>query len=317
MKISVIVPVYNVIEYLSRCIESILSQANQEIEVILINDGSTDGSAELCDKLAYSDKRVQVVHQENTGPGGARNTGINTAKGEYLMFVDGDDFLLPEAFANVLEVLEEDSPDVISGNYLVWTPEMGLISQSSKPSWNIWRYLVCRKLIVEQEIFFKINNLCEDVPWIVEMLEAANTNIYLPEPFYAYHMHRPKSIMNSRSAQRIIDLNTNVCELIEKYYVNNELCESLIWQSFLVINEYHSFAKADRKKIFESYQTIFPKYKLSTSRLCRLAGRCTTKSTFHSLSWILSKAKQVRRMYKYGKSSSGILSSVANGGFVM
>jgi glycosyltransferase involved in cell wall biosynthesis len=301
--ISVIIPVYNIAEYLPRCTDSILNQSGQGIgkfEIFLINDGSTDESGMICDKLAQTDARINVIHQKNKGPGGARNTGINSANGEYIMFVDGDDFLLPKALENVSQILKRDKPDVLSGRCLIWRPETGLSRQSLAPSWNIWRYVVRRKMLAEHEVFFKANNLCEDVPWIVEMLKAADTKAYLAEPFYAYYLYRPESTVNSQSAKRIIDTNTNICELIEKYREDTELAESLLWQSFLGISEYHSFKDAEKNEILESYQQILPLYKSSASPLYKAAGMCSKESAFRTLSWLLSKAKKVRRAYKYG-----------------
>jgi len=82
MKVSVVIPVYNVERYLERCVQSVLRQTYKDLEIILVDDGSTDGSGELCDKIAERDSRVRVIHQENQGLSGARNTGIHQATGE-------------------------------------------------------------------------------------------------------------------------------------------------------------------------------------------------------------------------------------------
>jgi len=94
--ISVIVPVYNVKDYLDECVRSLLAQSYRELEIILVDDGSTDGSGEMCDGYAASDSRVKVIHKENGGLSSARNAGIDVATGEYLSFVDSDDFIHPE-----------------------------------------------------------------------------------------------------------------------------------------------------------------------------------------------------------------------------
>ncbi len=95
--ISIIVPVYNIESYLPRCLETISKQTYQNLEIILIDDGSTDSSGSICDKFAKKDHRAKVIHQQNAGPSGARNTGMAYASGEYLMFVDGDDYLHTDA----------------------------------------------------------------------------------------------------------------------------------------------------------------------------------------------------------------------------
>ena len=91
--ISIIVPVYNVEKYLEKCIDSILNQSYQNLEIILIDDGSTDNSGSICDEYKKKDQRVQVIHQKNQGQSSARNAGLNIAKGSYIGFVDSDDWI--------------------------------------------------------------------------------------------------------------------------------------------------------------------------------------------------------------------------------
>lgn len=92
-KITVIVPAYNIVDYLERCVDSIIGQTYRNLEIILVDDGSTDGTDELCDRLAKKDSRILVKHKENGGLSDARNVGINLSTGDYLSFVDGDDFI--------------------------------------------------------------------------------------------------------------------------------------------------------------------------------------------------------------------------------
>lgn len=106
--ISVIVPVYNVERYLERCIESILNQTYKNIEIILVNDGSVDGSGVICDNYAMKNENIEVIHKKNEGAALARNVGIATAKGEYIGFVDGDDYVEPTMFEQLLEVMRKN-----------------------------------------------------------------------------------------------------------------------------------------------------------------------------------------------------------------
>lgn len=105
-KLSVIIPVYNVEGYLERCIESIRNQTLKEIELILVDDGSKDKSGFLCDKAAEQDSRIKVIHQQNTGQGIARNRALEIAQGEYIAFVDSDDYVEPETYEKVIEQME-------------------------------------------------------------------------------------------------------------------------------------------------------------------------------------------------------------------
>lgn len=118
MLISVIVPVYNVEKYLRRCVESIMSQTYKEIEILLIDDGSTDDSGRICDDLALKDRRIHVFHKENGGVSSARNLGIERACGDYICFVDSDDWIDIDYFENAIPVLKEAHPRLLMNNYV-------------------------------------------------------------------------------------------------------------------------------------------------------------------------------------------------------
>ena len=111
-KISVIVPVYNVEQYLERCVESIVNQTYKNLEIILVNDGSTDNSGELCDELAKKDNRIKVVHKENGGLSDARNNGERESTGEYIIFIDSDDYIHHEMLNTLYNQIVEKNADV-------------------------------------------------------------------------------------------------------------------------------------------------------------------------------------------------------------
>lgn len=115
--ISVIVPVFNVAGYLPQCVDSILSQDYGNLEVILIDDGSTDGSGELCDRYAALDSRVRAIHQKNGGAAAAKNAGLRLATGEYLAFADSDDYLEPGAYGFLMKILLENGADAVQGSF--------------------------------------------------------------------------------------------------------------------------------------------------------------------------------------------------------
>lgn len=117
MTVSVIVPVYNTEQYLAKCIESILHQTYTDLEVILVNDGSTDHSGELCDAFSKKDSRVKVVHKKNGGVSSARNAGIEAATGEYIIFIDGDDWFSLDAVSSMVAMREETQADLVVGNH--------------------------------------------------------------------------------------------------------------------------------------------------------------------------------------------------------
>ncbi|WP_440249335.1 glycosyltransferase family 2 protein [Dialister succinatiphilus] len=112
-KASVIVPVYNVEKYIHRCVDSILKQSYRNLELILVDDGSTDHSGRICDEYEKRDNRVRVIHQKNTGLSGARNTGIRQSTGDFLFFVDSDDYVSPHLFEKGLAAFDKSGADMI------------------------------------------------------------------------------------------------------------------------------------------------------------------------------------------------------------
>lgn len=119
--ISIIVPVYQVKEYLDECVESLLAQTYTNLELLLVDDGSTDGSGEICDRYAVKDDRVRVVHQENQGPSAARNAGLDCAKGKYVAFVDSDDIVLPDFIEVLYELMRNYQADIATCTYVKCT----------------------------------------------------------------------------------------------------------------------------------------------------------------------------------------------------
>lgn len=115
--ISVIIPIYNVDKYLRKCIDSVRNQTYQDLEIILVDDGSPDDSAGICDEYAKRDSRIMVIHQENGGVSSARNAGIEVARGEYICFIDGDDFILPDMFEKMYHAIQKDDADMCICNF--------------------------------------------------------------------------------------------------------------------------------------------------------------------------------------------------------
>lgn len=115
--ISVIIPVYNVEKYISQCLNSVCNQTYDDLEIILIDDGSIDASGQICDEYARKDRRIHVIHQKNSGAAAAKNVGLQKASGRYLSFVDSDDFLEPDAYNHMIKIVEEQKADVVQCSY--------------------------------------------------------------------------------------------------------------------------------------------------------------------------------------------------------
>ena len=148
--ISVIIPVYNAESYLERCISSVITQSYKDTEIILIDDGSTDSSGEICDKWASKDNRVKTVHRENRGVAFSRNEGIKLSKGEYIAFVDSDDFIYKDMLLIMLERMETDSSDMAICNRL------GVSSEDVRSERSKEYYPVENAVITKNEMFARL-----------------------------------------------------------------------------------------------------------------------------------------------------------------
>lgn len=201
--ISVIVPVYNIKDYLERCVRSIMKQTYQHLEIILVDDGSSDGSGEICERLAKEDERIRVFHKENGGSSSARNVGIREAKGDYLGFIDSDDYIEPDMYellASTIvkydapmaqvsrdEVDEEGNrmPDVCippKEEWLITPQEMMNELLMHRGDASFCTRLTHRALFVERK--FPEGKLNEDFYLLTHMLTDINRLVVLPKQCY-------------------------------------------------------------------------------------------------------------------------------------
>lgn len=236
--VSVIIPVYNVEEYLNRCIESVL-KLKTECEIILVDDGSKDGSGKLCDDWARSESRIKVLHQENGGLSAARNTGILACNGEYILFLDSDDFLDPEETDRMLEA-QKTGADCILGLYQEYYAKeeryakescdgflqmKGLINIDSfltgvprdgRSCYMVApRFIVRRDIVLQNDLLFLVGIYHEDEEWTQRLLANIN-NIYVSHNyFYQYRQAREGSITSSVKPKHIQDRFT-IMERTEK-----------------------------------------------------------------------------------------------------
>lgn len=133
MKLSIVIPIYNKEAYVEACLKSLLEQDFQDFELIAVDDGSTDGSGDLCDRMAAKDQRIRVIHQKNGGVTAARRRGVEEARGRYIMFVDADDMLLPHAMRVLHATIEETQADEVVGCYVT---QKGRLGDSGRRGWQ-------------------------------------------------------------------------------------------------------------------------------------------------------------------------------------
>lgn len=216
--LSIVVPVYNVEQYLSKCIDSILQQTFGDFELILINDGSTDKSGVLCDEYAKKDKRIRTIHQDNAGLSAARNTGIDVAAGEYITFVDSDDWIEPETYAETVEFLQSNQLEVVCFDFyterngkktframydrnIIFTGNVALneILKEKIDNSSVDK-LYLRSLF--DNLRYPVGRVFEDVALTYKVLAKAQKIGYLHKPFYHYVKRKNSIIGTSFSAQK-------------------------------------------------------------------------------------------------------------------
>ena len=218
--ISVIMPVYNVKTYLPQSIESVLNQDHRDLELILIDDGSTDGSGDICDAYAARDSRIRLIHQKNAGAAAAKNAGLRIASGTYLSFVDSDDFLEPNVFGYMLNKLKENHADAVQFSFQdlykdrvepqILTPctmnEREYLTRFAK-DWScplLWNKLYKRSLF--EGIFFEEGHKIDDEYFTYQGFLNPCKVIFDDKIIYNYRK-RASSVMGSVAAgeQRILD----------------------------------------------------------------------------------------------------------------
>lgn len=210
MKISIIVPVYNVEQYLEQCLDSIIQQDYRNLEIILINDGSTDKSGEICDRYSLDDNRIKVIHQENRGLSGARNTGIAHSTGDLISFIDSDDWIDQGMYSTIINNLtdnidialipyptfkSQDSPIYTLNREQIHEKLLSLFIGTNKisikkPMTSAWS-LCLRKELVKDMLF--INATYEDIPYFIEAILRARNIVVICKKFYNYRCN-PNSI---------------------------------------------------------------------------------------------------------------------------
>ena len=217
--LSIIVPVYNIEEYLAPCLDSILTQDDSNCEIILVDDGSTDCSAEICDKYASEYPTVTVIHQENCGVSKARNRGLDTARGKYVWFCDGDDIVLDGSLAVLCEAVQIEMPDMVvfaADKVNVNGEKVGVVAVPAYDGNSDhgplqcgdelypWNRIVNSK-IAKQERFNEEISILEDRDYCYRIAWRCKRVICINQSLYQYLVNRRESAMNSPCVERNIE----------------------------------------------------------------------------------------------------------------
>lgn len=288
--ISVIIPVYNVDPYLEDCLESIINQEYDNLEIILVDDGSTDRSGLICDEYAEKDKRIKVFHKENGGLSDARNFGLDIATGEYISFIDSDDYILSNYFSYLEQLISADNADIAVCQF-IYVDEKGAFCElggdrinetiigntncmqyflySEAIDTTAWRKLFRRSLFINSGISFPKGRYHEDIFTTYKLIGRCNVIAVGSECLYAYRK-RESSIVNSHFSPKRLDAIDGYVECydyINTYYpqfrfkVSQNIINSIIVYGVKMLN-----SNVSASQYLSSFQSLFRKHVLNYLR---------------------------------------------------
>ena len=291
--ISIIVPVYNTEKYLDRCIQSILAQTYTDFELLLIDDGSTDSSGALCDKYAEQDSRIRVFHKENGGVSSARNTGLDNAEGEYIIFVDSDDYMKSQMCEILYNKLIQEQADIVicgteetGGGF--WKPERNenytkvsfyecfgelLQTELLSPPWN--------KIFVKKQIKQRFRNdisFGEDLIFNLQYLFDCNKISFITASPYFHTKDNNESLVVRFPRKRLLDIE-NVWKVIDEFGKDREVKvnpkyfrDVIVYVRLLFLS--HEYKREDKYNILNDWHEVA---RLKKVRLAEYAGSLSNK----------------------------------------
>ncbi len=278
--ISIIVPVYNVEKYLDRCVNSLVNQTYQNIEIILVDDGSPDRCPEMCDKYAKQDPRIKVIHKLNGGLSDARNVGLKQASGEYVLFVDSDDYIDLNTCEQFVEIIGDNKPDIIVGNAKrIEKNKVKIMKHTLNTYGNMitgteflkkelrqgtmymasWLNLYNREFLINNNLFFKVGLLHEDELFTPIVFLKAKTVIATDIIFYNYIIREGSITTNHNNKINNAQSMIEICKELENIYskiedeelrklLNNDLVSKFLHTfQVTVINGYDQFNLFEKK----------------------------------------------------------------------
>lgn len=248
---SIIIPVYKVEKYLEQCVESVIAQTFSEFEIILVDDGSPDQSPQICDGYAKRDKRVKVIHKKNGGASEARNEGLNCAIGQYIIFLDSDDYWnTNDALRKVYDIIDETDTDIVIFRNIKYYQMVDKYSENIRlriekafdkklsimemMKKNVYIASSCdkvvrRKFIEENKMRFVMGQVCEDIEWCIKLLLFNPSIEVLDEDIYVYRQQNTTSVTANISRKNIVDFSG----VLIKYLSNKEIEDKESVMNFL------------------------------------------------------------------------------------
>ncbi len=301
--VSVIIPAYNVAEYIEGCIQSVCNQTYENLEIIIVDDGSTDATGRICD--SFSDGRIIVKHQQNQGFSGARNTGLLLAKGEYIAFVDSDDFIRESMIEELVCAINNTGVDMAScgveylrcdnGNSS-FSGDSGTVKQLNYVEslyylckcylFNVWNKIYKHSIV--DGIQYKEGMVCEDVGYMCEVFKRITSSVYVDKPLYVYRVKRPGSsgmTFDARKLPAVAEYETFI-EYLSARKIDFNLAHVRNHQLALIRSLYcetEDDDRSNRRKMYRLYlemaskNGVWREYLKSVAMFVCLPGVCRLK----------------------------------------
>ena len=327
--ITVIIPIYNVEKYLKKCLDSVINQTYNNLEIILIDDGSTDDSGLICDKYSKEDSRIIVEHIKNAGVSNARNIGIKKAKGEYITFVDSDDYIELNMYEKMISVIANNEyPDIISCGFFSENEQKDFLANSNetlnevdilnnniafkeiftdKIGAYIWNKLFKKNIIVLNSLLFdKRISYGEDLLFLCHFVDYSKKICCMKEKLY-HHIKRKDSITNTKFNKKllsILDAYSKVEKIGKKKY-NDSIENIIISKSFVICNLIYKIFVTEKikykreleelRQILKEDKKNYIKLKKKNIKIFIIVSIITCNITIGCIIWYLyKKIKKVK-----------------------
>ena len=306
-KISIIIPVYNAEKYIKQCIESIINQDYKNIEIILVDDGSTDNSPLLCDNFAKKYNCIKVLHKKNGGASDALNYGVSVATGDYILFIDSDDFIESTSLIRIINVVNENPVDLvfleaqkhfISGKKIPFGDGitksgvkgkdkdivLEFLSMCPKFSGSPCTKLVKKSLFVENDLSFQTGIVAEDIDWNIKLFLCAQTFDYCEASYYNYRQDNINSVTSNTGYKHFISLMYIIkkwCNDTTRYTATEKkfILSSLAYEYSIAVMIYSKLDKSIHKDAYRDLKNFFWILNFKTGfryilikNLCRIIG---------------------------------------------